>query len=228
MKSLNDANLGIYPYQGSMTILIREVWYTASGDRNAINTSSACYACGVRWWGRADSHGLDQGLWSLPSQIDTNPWWSTQAIECSGNIENMWTLFWGFKEVTEDGISQTGLTNRTNGMNNLQGISIVDGNFDQRGAGLWRLRCLSEITLVDLCPSVPAPAPHDWSAQGSWPQCISEGWVSRVMPVSQRLQLSFHSSCTSVFSEDLHNHFVNEKSKNCYFLLQTRNMKLGG
>ena len=38
--------------------------------------------------------------------------------------------------MTEDGISQTGLTNRTNGMNNLQGISIVDGNFDQRGAGL--------------------------------------------------------------------------------------------
>lgn len=113
----------------------------------------------------------------------------------------MWTLFWGFKEVTEDGISQAGLTNRTSGMNNLQGISIVDGNFDQRGAGLRRLRCLSEITLVDLCPSVPAPAPHAWSAQGSWPQCFSEGWVSRVMPVSQRLQLSFHSSCTSVFWE---------------------------
>lgn len=101
--------------------------------------------------------------------------------------------------MTEDGISQAGLTNRTSGMNNLQGISIVDGNFDQRGAGLRRLRCLSEITLVDLCPSVPAPAPHAWSAQGSWPQCFSEGWVSRVMPVSQRLQLSFHSSCTSVF-----------------------------
>ena len=70
----------------------------------------------------------------------------------------------------------------------------------------------------NLHPMLTTPGPPHLVIQGSWPRCAFEGWVRRVMSVSQRLGLSFHCSSWSVFSEDLHNHLVNEKSKNFIFI----------
>ena len=111
-------------------------------------------------------------------------------------------------------------------MNNLQVVIIPDTNFDQKG-GRRRLRCLSELTLVFWVLSAQTPASHALQPRASPslpPRATGPGTSLRdglgwVLPVSQRLGLSFHSSSRSVFSEDLYNYLVNKKSKNYHFHL---------
>ena len=109
-------------------------------------------------------------------------------------------------------------------MNNLHVVIIPDTNFDQKG-GRRRLRCLSELTLVFWVLSAQTPASHALQPRASLPPratgpgtSLRDG-LGRVMAVSRRLGLSFHSSSRSVFSEDLHNYLVNKKSKNYHFHL---------
>ena len=49
----------------------------------------------------------------------------------------------------------------------------------------------------NLYPMLASPGPPHLIAQGSWPRHISKRWVRRVVPISQRLRLSFHSSSRS-------------------------------
>ena len=70
-------------------------------------------------------------------------------------------------------------------MNDLQAVITVDGNFDKKGAGMRRLRCLSELTLAFLGPlslntCIPCSATQGLpilATQGNWPWYISKGWV---------------------------------------------------